>query len=66
MSVFKRLQEARVMFLQTEIKKSGKNKFAGFEYFELGDFIPAINKIFNKVGLCGVVRITQSDDSLTV
>ena len=66
MSVFKRLQEARVMFLQTEIKKSGKNKFAGFEYFELGDFIPAINQIFNKVGLCGVVRFTQSDASLTV
>ena len=54
------------MFLSADIKKSGKNKFAGYEYFELGDFIPAIHKIFNEVGLCGVVRFTNDTASLTV
>lgn len=66
MSVFKQLQKARTMFLSSDIKKSGKNKFAGYEYFELGDFIPAIHKIFNEVGLCGVVRFTNEVASLTV
>jgi hypothetical protein len=66
MSVFKQLQKARTMFLSADIKKSGKNKFAGYEYFELGDFIPAIHKIFNEVGLCGVVRFTNDTASLTV
>lgn len=66
MSVFKQLQKARTMFLSSDIKKSGKNKFAGYEYFELGDFIPAIHKIFDEVGLCGVVRFTDSLASLTV
>jgi len=66
MSVFKQLQKARTMFLSADIKKSGKNKFAGYEYFELGDFIPAIHKIFNEVGLCGVVRFTADTASLTV
>jgi len=66
MSVFKQLQKARTMFLSADIKKSGKNKFAGYEYFELGDFIPAIHKIFDEVGLCGVVRFTDSVASLTV
>ncbi len=66
MSVFKQLQKARTMFLSSDIKKSGKNKFAGYEYFELGDFIPAIHKIFNEVGLCGVVRFTNDTASLTV
>jgi len=59
MTVYKKLQEARFRLVNTTIQKSGKNKFAGFEYFELGDFIPAIQKIFNEVGLCGVVSFTD-------
>jgi hypothetical protein len=53
MSVYKKLQTARLRLVNTNITKSGKNKFAGYEYFELGDFIPAIHKIFDEVGLCG-------------
>lgn len=66
MSVFKQLQKARTMFLSAPIKKSGKNKFAGYEYFELSDFIPTVHKIFDEVGLCGVVRFTNEVASLTV
>lgn len=56
MSVYKKLQKARTMLLSTDIKKSGMNKFAGFAYFELADVLPAITKIFDEVGLCGVVK----------
>jgi|APCry1669188970_1035186.scaffolds.fasta_scaffold02260_6 hypothetical protein len=59
MSVYKKLQKARVLLNESSIKKSGKNKFAGYEYFELGDFIPTINAIFDKVGLCGVVSFNE-------
>ena len=40
LSVYKKLQMARLALVQTTLKKSGRNKFAGYEYFELGDFIP--------------------------
>jgi hypothetical protein len=66
MSVYRKLQAARAEFLLTPIKKSGENKFAGFEYFELSDFIPAVSKIFDIAGLCGVVRFTDTEASLTV
>ena len=59
MSVYKKLQKARVLLNESSIKKSGKNKFANYEYFELGDFIPTINAIFDKVGLCGVVSFNE-------
>jgi len=59
MSVYKKLQKARVLLNASSIKKSGKNKFAGYEYFELGDFIPTINEIFDDVGLCGVVNFGE-------
>jgi len=50
----------------TQLKKSGKNKFAGYEYFELGDFLPAIQDICQKVGLCGMVSFTATDAYLTI
>jgi hypothetical protein len=66
MSVYKKLQEARVLLQNTKLNKSGKNKFAGFNYFELGDFIPQVTEIFNKVGICGVVSFTNDTAYLTV
>jgi hypothetical protein len=66
MSVYKKLQEARVNLHKTQLNKSGKNKFAGFSYFELSDFIPQVTDIFNKVGLCGVVSFTHDTAYLTV
>jgi hypothetical protein len=66
MSVYKKLQEARILLQNTKLNKSGKNKFAGFSYFELSDFIPQVTEIFNKVGLCGVVSFTNDTAYLTV
>ena len=66
MSVHKKLMQARVKLQSTEMKKSGMNKFAGYSYFELGDFIPHIQTIFNDLGLCGVVSFTHSHAELTI
>ncbi|MGZ8954491.1 MAG: ERF family protein [Methylovulum sp.] len=55
MNVYGKLQKARVMLQSVKMTKSGNNKFAGYSYFELGDFMPHINQIFHEVGLCGVV-----------
>jgi hypothetical protein len=55
MTVFKKLQKARRMVLESGIEKTGHNKFSNYKYFELGDFIPVAHKIFDEVGLCGVV-----------
>ena len=66
MSVYKKLQQARLMLQNTKLTKSGKNKFAGYEYFELGDFLPQIQKICAEVGLCGVVSFTNETAYLTI
>jgi len=58
--------QARISLQEAPLKKSGHNKFAGYSYFELGDFIPTINKIFNEVGLCGVVSYDTEIASLTI
>jgi hypothetical protein len=75
MGVHKKLMEARIALQAAPLKKSGHNKFAGYQYFELGDFLPTINQIFYKVGLCGVVSfdkdlatlcITDTDDGTQI
>jgi hypothetical protein len=66
---------ARVELQGVKLKKSGQNKFAGYSYFELGDFLPEIQQIFFEVGLCGVVSydieyarlcITDVEDGTTI
>jgi hypothetical protein len=59
MSVYKKLQQARIALQGKKLTKSGKNKFAGYEYFELGDFLPTIQTICNDVGLCGVLSFNN-------
>lgn len=66
MGVHKKLMEARIALQAAPLKKSGHNKFAGYQYFELGDFLPTINQIFSKVGLCGVVSFDKELATLTI
>jgi hypothetical protein len=65
-SVHKKLMEARMLLQHAPLKKSGHNKFAGYSYFELGDFLPTINSIFYKTGLCGVVSFGKELATLTI
>lgn len=51
--VHAKLQKARYMLAGRPIKKSGQNRHHGFSYFELGDFLPEVQDIFDEVGLCG-------------
>ena len=66
MNVYKKLQIARLSLQEKKLTKSGKNKFAGYDYFELQDFLPAVQNIFADTGLCAVFRVGSSDATLTV
>ena len=64
--VHKKLMKARIQLQYSTLKKSGHNKFAGYSYFELGDFLPTVQSIFHEVGLCGVVSYDSEIASLTI
>ena len=64
--VYAKLQKARMMLQAAPIKKSGHNKFAGYQYFELGDFLPTINDIFNELGLCSVISFDKELATLRI
>ena len=66
MNIHKKLQQARMKLQTTALKKSGHNKFAGYQYFELGDFLPQIQQICDSLGLCGTVSFTPDMAYLTI
>lgn len=55
MNIYQKLTEARARFLAMPVKKSGINRFAKFEYFELADIVPVKTAIFKDLGLCDVI-----------
>jgi hypothetical protein len=59
MKVYKKLVAVRSELQAMSLSKSGHNKFAGYKYFELGDFLPSIQMLFNKHGLCDVISFTE-------
>ena len=64
MNVYEKLATARVEFQNRKPKMSGKNKFAGYTYFELSDILPVINQIGKEIGFVTVVSFTKEIGSL--
>lgn len=50
-TVYGRIQKVRNELQKLELKKSGKNKFTGSVYFELGDFLPQLNELCDIYGI---------------
>lgn len=58
MTVFEKLNEARLRFQNAGVKKSGKNSYAGYTYYELADILPFINQIANELKFTCIVNFT--------
>ena len=65
-NVYQKLLEARVLFAEEDVKKSGKNMKMSYKYFELQDIVPVALPIFLKVGLLPVTTFTNEEAIMTV
>lgn len=54
--------DIRVKLQNSKLKKSGKNKFAGFEYFELADFLPKLNELMQEEKMNDRFSIINNND----
>lgn len=59
LTVYQKLAEARIRFLESGVKKTGVNTHAEFTYFELSDIIPSAMRIFSDLGLLFVTTFTD-------
>ena len=66
MNIYEKLQCARVKLQNANLKKSGKNAFSGFTYFELADFIPTVNNLFDELRMCSNFSIEDGKAHLYI
>jgi hypothetical protein len=64
--VYGKLMQARIALQGKKLSKSGRNTYAGYNYFELGDFLPVVQEIFLNLGLCGYITYTAESARLTI
>lgn len=64
MSIYAKLAQARVKLQKENLKKTGNNR--NFKYFELKDFLPRVNEIFDELKMCAVVRYSSELATLTI
>ena len=65
MNIFEKLNAARLYFQNSNVKKTGKNTYAGYTYYELSDILPVINKAAQEFGFCCVVSFGKEEATLS-
>ena len=66
LNLYEKLQEARVRLAEMGLKKSGKNSYGGYSYYELADFLPAVQKIARDLRFSILVNITEDGARATL
>ena len=65
-NIYTKLMEVRVAFHKLELKKSGLNKFAGFKYYELGDFLVPATQLLQEANLCPMISFNNELATMTL
>ncbi len=66
MNIYQKLIEIRKDFHALNLKKSGRNKFANYDYFELKDFIPKAVELCHKHQALPVFTLDETQATLTL
>lgn len=66
LKLFKALQLAITKLQGKKLNKSGYNKHSNFYYYELRDFLPAVNEIFLELGLYSEFNLYPDKAILTI
>lgn len=66
MNIFEKIQEAKALLLGKNITKTGINRFSGYGYFELGDFMPPLIEILKELKLFTAVSFGEQEATLTI
>jgi hypothetical protein len=66
MNIYEKIQLIKKELLEANLKKTGENKFAGFKYYELADFLPTIINLCNEHKVFTRVSFNNEEATLEV
>ena len=65
LTIYDKLNDCRLAFKNANVKKSGKNTYAGYDYFELDDILNALIPILASNRATTIVNFTPEGATLT-
>jgi len=66
MNIYDKLQALRLAILETKIRRSGRNEYSKYDYFELEDFIPPTMQHMKNLSLTSVTAFDADIATLTI
>ena len=66
MNIYEKIQLVRNELSNKKLKKSGKNTYSNYDYYELGDFLPQINNLMHEHKLFSLVKFDADTATLTI
>ena len=66
LNIYEKLQQARVDLQNKNLKKTGKNKYSNYDYFELSDFLPSINFVCLTNRISTIFYFAKEEATLTI
>lgn len=66
MNIYEKMNNVKEWILKANLKKSGKNAFAKYEYYELSDFLPTIVKLCKENKLFTQIIFTEETAILNI
>ena len=66
MNIYEKIETIRVALQEANLKKSGKNGFANFNYFTLDDILPALNRLMLENKLFSNFSLNSETATLTL
>lgn len=66
LNIYQKIQKVKLELSQRNLKKSWKNSYAWFEYYELSDIMPTIIELCDKYDLFTHITFTNEEATLTI
>lgn len=63
MTIYGKINLIRKRIKDANLKKTGKNAFAGFTYYELADFLPQTIDLENELGLISIFTLRDNESA---
>lgn len=65
MTIFEKIQTVRVELKKRELKMTGRNKYAEYDYFELNDFLTPLNELMSQYKMTAIPSFSKEVAKLT-
>lgn len=65
-NIYQKVNNIKQDFLNKKIKKTGKNSYSGFEYYELSDITPALIDLMNKYKIYSYISFNNELAKITL